>query len=271
MNRSILVSLLTALISIASAQESMPATGEYTARTSVVELLGEEAAGPFREKIAVDQSISWEVFVPENYDPANPAGVLVFINSRNSGNIEPEWKAVMERFNLIYIGANESGNEIDVPQRVAYAILAPRVIHNSHAIDPERIYVSGFSGGSRVASMVATEYNRLFKGAIYNSGANFWGEAAAPRHQEMSSNHYVFIAGTEDFNLEDTREVYQAYQDAGISNSKLMVIRGMAHKRPAAVALETAIKYLDQRLFSLPVGAAPPPRIALPEKGPPTP
>ena len=162
----------------------------------------------------------------------------------------------MENTNLIYIGANESGNQIDVPNRVAYAVLAPRVIINSYEVDLERIYVSGFSGGSRVASMVANEYNRVIKGAIYNSGANFWGESALPRYQEMLNHRYVFITGTEDFNLEDTREVYQAYQDTGIKNNKLMVIPGMAHKRPTAADLEAAIRYLDLRLSEVPVGSA---------------
>jgi len=256
MKQWLLASLLTALLTLASAQESAPPTGEYTARSTVVELLGAEGAQPFGEKIPIDQPITWEVFVPANYDPAKPAGVLVFINSRNSGLIEPEWKAVMENTNLLYIGANESGNQIDVPNRVAYAVLAPRVIINSYEVDLERIYVSGFSGGSRVASMVATEYNRLIKGAIYNSGANFWGESALPRYREMVNHRYVFLTGTEDFNLEDTREVYQAYQDAGIKNSKLMVIPGLAHKRPTAADLEAAIRYLDLRLSDVPVGSA---------------
>ena len=245
MKRWLLAGLLTALVTMTNAQESAPPTGEYTARTTVVELLGTEGAAPFSEKIAIDQPVSWEVFVPANYDPAKPPGVLVFINSRDSGTIEAEWKTVMEHTNLIYIGANESGNQIDVPKRVAYAVLAPRVIINSHEVDLQRIYVSGFSGGSRVASMVATEYNRIIKGAVYNSGANFWGESALPRYREMINQRYVFITGTEDFNLEDTREVYQAYQDAGIKNSMLMVIPGMAHKRPTAADLEAAIRYLD--------------------------
>jgi len=247
MKQLIFACLFTAFTNIASAQESASRTGDYTATSTVLELLGEEAAQPFSEKIPIDQPITWEVFVPANYDPAKPAGVLVFINSRDSGLIEPEWKAVMENTNLIYIGANESGNQIDVPKRVAYAVLAPRVIINSYEVDLERIYVSGFSGGSRVASMVATEYNRIVKGAVYNSGANFWGEAALPRYREMVNHRYVFITGTEDFNLEDTREVYQAYQDAGIKNSQLMVIPGLAHKRPAAGDLEAAIRYLDVR------------------------
>lgn len=254
MNKLFLAAVLATLLSVAKAQGPDPQTGEFPLTTTVLKLLGEESAQPFKEKIAIDQPITWEVYVPANYDPAKPAGVLVFVNSRDSGKIEAEWKAVMDHTNLIYIGANESGNQIDVPQRVAYAILAPKLIADSYVIDPERLYVSGFSGGSRVASMVATEYHRLFRGAIYNSGANFWGETALPRYREMAGNHYVFITGTEDFNLQDTQEVFAAYQQAGIKYSKLMIIPGMEHKRPAAESLETAVQYLDSRISNLQQG-----------------
>jgi predicted peptidase len=237
--------LLTALITIASAQEIDTRIGEYSATSSVLELMGETSAQSFEKKIPINKPIEWEIYVPENYNPDIPAGVLVFINSRDSGKIEPGWKEVMERHNLIWIGANESGNKISTSQRVAYAILAPKLINNSYAINPERIYVSGFSGGGRVSSMVATEYNKIFKGAIYNSGANFWGEARLSRYKEMKNNYYVFITGTEDFNLEDTKEVYNAYKKAGVNNSKLIVIPNMAHKRPDAENLDVAIRYLD--------------------------
>ncbi len=245
MKRFLITVFLTLLLDVAISQVSARQTGKFAVTSTVIDLLGEESAQAFKEKIAVDQLITWEVYVPANYDPEKPAGVLVFVNSRNSGKIETEWKAVMDSMNLIYISANESGNDIDVPIRVAYAILAPRVMLKNYAIDPERIYVSGFSGGSRVASMVAPEYNSLFKGAIYNSGANFWGESALQRYREMADQNYVFITGTEDFNLEDTKEVYNAYLEAGIDNSKLVVIPGMGHKRPAAEYLESAIQYLD--------------------------
>lgn len=242
-----LIFLLAWWASTAHAQDDKIRIGEFTTTATVIELVGEEAAKPFSEKMAVDQPISWEIYVPPTYDAAKPAGVLVFVNSRNSGKIEAEWKAVMDATNLIYVGANDAGNEVDVPKRIACALLGLKLIGGEYTLDQERVYVSGFSGGSRVASMVATEYNRLFKGAVYNSGANFWGGSALPRYREMASNRYVFITGTKDFNLEDTKEVYNAYLQAGISQSKLVVIPDMEHKRPPASELEAALRYLDTR------------------------
>ena len=247
MKQWMITALLATLLSMASADDNTNRIGEYTASSTILELMGAEQARSFEDKIPVNTPVRWEIYVPEHYDPAKPAGVLVFINSKNSGKILDEWKAIMDRHNLIWIGANESGNDISIPQRVAYAILAPKLINTHYTINPERVYLSGFSGGGRMASMVATEYNSIFKGAIYNSGANFWGESALTRYQEMSNNHYVFVAGTEDFNLEDTKQVYNAYLEAGVKNSKLIVVPNMPHKRPDADILDTAINYLDSR------------------------
>lgn len=240
--------LLTTFIRVINAQETNQRIGEFTISSTVLDIMGESDAPSFASKISITDLVEWEVYVPQNYDPGKPSGILVFINSRNNGKIEEKWKVVMENTNLIYIGANNSGNDIAIAQRVAYAIIAPRLINNTYYINPDRIYVSGFSGGSRVASMVATEYNNLFKGAIYNSGANYWGEAAQASYDEMKNNYYVFITGTEDFNLEDTKQVYDAYQKIGVKNSKLIVVPNMAHKRPGPGNLEDAVNYIDMRL-----------------------
>lgn len=237
--------LLITFVRVLNAQQANQGTGEFTISSTVLDIMGETDAPSFANKISITDPIEWEVYVPQNYDPRKASGILVFINSRNNGKIEEEWKVVMENTNLIYIGANNSGNDIAIAQRVAYAIIAPRLINNTYYIDPDRIYVSGFSGGSRVASMVATEYNSLFKGAIYNSGANYWGEEAKASYDEMKSNYYVFITGTEDFNLEDTKQVYNTYQNIGVKNSKLVILPDMAHKRPDAGHLEDAVNYLD--------------------------
>lgn len=40
-------------------------------------------------------------------------------------------------------------------------------------INHERVYLSGLSGGGKMANMVATDNAHLFKGAIYSCGVDF--------------------------------------------------------------------------------------------------
>jgi predicted esterase len=187
------------------------------------------------------------VYIPENYNSAVPTGVLVFISAGNSGRIPNAWKELMGQYNLIWVGANKSGNKIATSLRVAYAVLAVALVNKNYKVDANRIYLSGFSGGGRVSSMVASEYAHIFRGAIFNSGANIWGESKPKRYDDMKKNHYVFITGSNDFNLQDTKKVYNAYRKADLQNTKLIVIPMMSHRIPRKSYFEEAINFLDSR------------------------
>ena len=55
-------------------------TGEFSASFTIPELLGETSARRYESIIASDEAVEWEIYVPENYDPENPAGILVYIS-----------------------------------------------------------------------------------------------------------------------------------------------------------------------------------------------
>jgi hypothetical protein len=56
---------------------------------------------------------------------------------------------------------------------------------------------------------------------------------------------YVFLTGSEDFNLRDTKKVFRRYEKAGVPHIKLMVIPHMGHRNPTADDLGKAIAWLD--------------------------
>jgi len=231
-----------------SVSEEITKVGEFKISSTAAALVGKAAAHNFEQIIPSHKPMEWAVYVPDSYDPEVPAGILVFISAGNSGKIPNEWKAIMDRRNLIWVGANRSGNKIATSLRVTYAIFAPTAIGEKYKIDTNRVYVSGFSGGGRVSSMVAAEYAHIFKGAIFNSGANFWGNENPKHYNEIKKNHYVFITGTKDFNLRDTKRVYNAYKKAEIPNIKLLVIPFMSHQKPSIRIYEEAITFLDSRV-----------------------
>jgi len=223
------------------------ATGELKIQSSVIELLGEATAKRYAPILPVDEQIEWQVYVPPGYDPAKPAGLLVYISPQDSGRIRRDWKSLMADSNLIWVAANQSGNEVSPRRRIVYSLLAVSVIAREYQIAQARIYVSGFSGGGRVASMVATRYPRLFKGAIYNCGVNFWDEMPAESLEILNDNRYVFITGDQDFNRLDTKRVFKRYQKAGVRQLKLMVIPRMGHSNPGKKDYAQAIAFLDNK------------------------
>ena len=233
------------LFSAAPALADGDQLGEFSVSATLPELVGAESASRFEDVVDTDEAIEWEIYVPETYDPEEPAGLMVYISPMDTGRIPPSWKGVMESRNLIWIGANRSGNRIRVARRVTYAMVAPAVVARDYRVDASRVYVSGFSGGGRVASMVAPEYPQVFKGAIFICGVNFWGSRKPAQLETVQANRYVFLTGRKDFNRSETRSVHRSYKRAGVDNVLLMDISGMDHRNPSAAKLAEAIAFLD--------------------------
>jgi len=230
---------------IAAAVEE-PAGGEYRIQQTLNQLLGEEAAAHYQNIVPPEQMISWEVYLPKSDSPELP-GVFVYVSPGNSGQIDSRWRGVMDEQNLIYIAANDSGNGIRTGRRMVLATTAIRALQAAHPFDTNNIIVAGFSGGGRVASILASQYPEVFTGALYICGVDFWKKRDTPRVERLLQNRFVFLTGSRDFNREETREIYNRYIKAGAQQSKLMVIPGLSHGHPDASALLEALQFLDRK------------------------
>lgn len=242
--------LLAVTLPVASAitAASEVRTGDLVLETTLPELVGEQTAAGIDPLIPADETVQWVTFVPGAYDPSRPPGLLVYISPTQSGKIPRGWKEVLDAHNLIWLAARRSGNSEQVGRRVLLATLGVAMARKHYALDDGRIYISGLSGGGKTASMVATDYPQLFRGAIYNCGVEVW-DVDMPRYiEQMRQNRFVFVTGTYDQALEPTERAYEAYLEAGIEHSKLMVIRNMTHRNPGRYDFEEALAFLDGEL-----------------------
>ena len=221
-----------------------PAIGAFVIERTLTEVLGEERAAGLAAIQPADRPVSWEVYVPSGYDPADPPGLLVYISPIQSGRIPQDWERVLEARNLIWVSANHSGNQVNVQRRALYALLAPTLIGADYRIDLSRVYLTGLSGGGKMASMVAVDHAHIFKGAVYNCGVEFW-DSKPQRLEQVKENRYVFVTGEYDQALRPTRRVHGRYRKAGVTNVKLMVIDGMGHENPPWREMDEALAFLD--------------------------
>jgi pimeloyl-ACP methyl ester carboxylesterase len=156
-----------------------------------------------------DQSIDlaqerFTVYVPPQ-PPARGYGVLVFIPPWENAMLPRGWGAILDRRGVIFVSAANSGNEANVlDRREPLALLAVHNILQRFHVDSERVYIGGYSGGSRVAMRLALAYPDVFRGAFLNAGSDPIGEAQAPlppaeifsRFQETT--RMVYISGQND-------------------------------------------------------------------------
>jgi predicted esterase len=219
-------------------------SGELVIELTLTRLLGDQQAKLYQEIVPGDETITWQVYIPDNNSGRLP-GLFVYVSPHNSGGIDPRWKAVMDQQNLIYIAADRSGNRKPVNRRMVMATQAVKVVAQRWPFDVKRIMVSGFSGGGRVASILATQYPEVFTAALYICGVDFWKKSRAPKVDRLTQNRFVFLTGSKDFNRDETRRIYRKYLKAGAGHSKLMVIPNSSHELPDARNLSEALDFLS--------------------------
>ncbi|HEV3027823.1 MAG TPA: hypothetical protein VG457_09640, partial [Planctomycetota bacterium] len=120
----------------------------------------------------------------------------------------------------------------------------------------------GFSGGGRIASILAVAYADLFPGGIPFCGANFYlnipsGEgnkvwpamytpAADTLRIAKSTARYVLVTGEKDMNLKNTRSVYDlGFKKEGFKHAMVLEVPGMGHTPPPAEWFDKGLDFLD--------------------------
>jgi len=212
--------------------------------TTLAALFPAEEAKALNATLASDAPLRYRVRIPPG---DGPNGVLVFVKPIDSGEIPEGWAAELDRQHVIWIAADDFGNEHPRAQRVLAALAGLKLIQGSKAVDAKRIYVGGMSGGGRIASTLATRFPGHFSGALYIVGADFWTSSEEPLKPRIAANRYVFITGNRDFNQREMRRVFAKYQAAGVSQVSLMDLPGFGHEYPNAEKLAEAIDFLDAR------------------------
>jgi pimeloyl-ACP methyl ester carboxylesterase len=139
------------------------------------------------------------------YVPDHPHALLVFIPPWPRAEVPRQWIPALNRYNTILVTAANSGNEAPTTdRREPLALLAVHNIMAQYPVDPQQVYIGGFSGGARVALRLALGYPDVFHGALLNAGSDLIGTADVPlppadlfrRLQE--STRLVYLTGERD-------------------------------------------------------------------------
>lgn len=214
----------------------------------------------------VVSSRTFEVVVPEGYDPKVPAPLFVWVSAGMSGRAEGNLTAALAKRGFIYVGPSKAGNDVYPPHRYRAAIDAVLNMKKLYNINPSQIYFGGNSGGGRTASMGCIIYPEIFTGGgFYVIGCNFWDTIPTGRGTvwtgfwpnrdkklfEQGRNHaYVFLTGSKDFNRDGTEAAYKAYLKAGFSNCFYNETPDLGHAMPPPADIEKAFAFLDRFVYA---------------------
>src|ERR1700739_186167 len=186
--------------------------------------------------------------------PAKGFGLLVFVPPWQEARLPPGWSGVLDRFGIIFVSAAKSGNEENVfNRREPLALLAAGNIMARYPVDPDRVYIGGFSGGSRIALRLALGYPDVFRGALLNAGSDPIGDRDIPLppgelfERFLTSTRIVYVTGERDVEhaTDDAlslRSLHQWCMFSTESQTEFLT----EHTVAAGAALARALGYLQE-------------------------
>ena len=178
-----------------------------------------------------DASQSYALYLPSNYTPNRKWPVLYAFDPGARGRVPVErFKEAAEKYGWIVIGSNNSRNG---PWELAITAWNAMQTdsHQRFAIDDERLYATGFSGGARVAVGIAIACKCL-AGVIPN-GAGFPINVSPTLEMHFA---YFGAAGIDDFNYAELRNLEEPLTKAGISH-RIQTFDGRHEWPPVSVAI----------------------------------
>lgn len=216
------------------------------ARASLQGRVNEQAVDLAKERFAL--------YVPPAM-PADGYGLLVFVPPWDEARVPLQWTGPLDKHGIIFVTAAKSGNDANVlDRREPLALLAAFNVMQRYRVDPARVYVGGFSGGSRIALRLALAYPDLFDGALLDAGSDPVGTAQIPLppadllHRFQESSRLVYVTGGNDgLHLdmdERSRESMRAWCAFNVATVRMPFI---GHELAGADAFGQALDALRER------------------------
>jgi tetratricopeptide (TPR) repeat protein len=233
----------------------------------------QRADAAFRYDLAEE---SFQVVVPAGEAPPAGWGLLVWVSPGFfGGTVRPEMRELLAQHRLIWVGANQSGNDRVLWDRWALALDAVWNLRRLYAIDPERVYVAGFSGGGRVASALTMLYPDVFRAGLMVMGIDWYHDLPVPDQpgahwpapfekpprdllRLARDRRFVVLTGEHDFNRAQSRVVHRELEREGFAAATYLEVPGMSHYDPVPGEwLARAFSVLDPTPSPATPGGAP--------------
>jgi hypothetical protein len=207
------------------------------------------------------------VHVPESYTGTDPFGLIVFIHAGNEvGGLPDGWANVLDARKFLFVAAQDSGNDQYRDRRLGLAVLGTLEMMRRYRIDPNRVYVAGFSGGARMAGFLGFFQPGIFRGTIQNCGADFYKpvpkvnatssldtigkpyglfQATADEIARARRVRFVLITGTNDFRRGNILDVFNGGFAREGFQAKLLDVPGMEHDICSGEILSAALDFIE--------------------------
>ncbi|HSP07742.1 MAG TPA: hypothetical protein VLR94_11230 [Acidobacteriota bacterium] len=207
---------------------------------------------------------SFELYIPPDR-PGDPYGFLGWTNPEEVAETPRKFEPLLNEYHLIALSADRCGNEQLLQRRVGLLTSGLLQLKKHIRFDPNRLILSGFSGGGRTAATGCFAHPEIWRGAICWAGGNFYKKYSLPMPVGASSPginnflknavtaknvklaranaRFVLISGPKDFNLNDCRGIYRALRQDGF-RALMIEEPGMSHEVGSVDSMRKALEFV---------------------------
>lgn len=180
-----------------------------------------------------DAQQSYALYLPKGYDAARTWPIVYIFDPGARGPLAAaRFQAGAEEFGFVLAASNNSRNG-PVDASLAAGAAMWEDTHARFAIDDQRIYTAGFSGGSRAATLMAQLLKVPVAGVIACSGG--FPEGRPPTRD--TSFAYFATAGDSDFNYGEMLSLDRALEKLGVPH-RLTIFPGPHQWAPEPIDTE---------------------------------
>src|SRR5262245_53342307 len=186
-------------------------------------------------KCEAEPAQTYALYVPSTYSHDRPWNLLIAFHPGARGRLMVEkYRAAAEQYGYIVAGSNTSRNgPWSVSMAAVQAMSAD--LGRRFSVDAQRIYLTGLSGGARVALQVALGKSNNIAGVIASS-------AGYPDSQPRTSIPFALYGttGTEDFNYIEMRQL-----DRKLGSPHYLAVFSGGHTLPPDAVAVDAIEWME--------------------------
>jgi predicted esterase len=187
----------------------------------------------------------YELYVPTDYNPKKSYPVVLFINAGGTPAGWSQWQSVFQQQDVIFASPYNAGNDCAMPKRVRIVMDVLDDLRRNYRVDADRTYISGFSGGGRVACAIAFALPEYFGGVIPVCAGGDLRDESWLRQRVIDRLSVALVTGENDFNRGEVERFRGTMLPEMGVRTKVWIEPKMGHGIPGGERFAEVFRWLE--------------------------
>lgn len=191
---------------------------------------------------------NYDLFVPPGSDPKKAHPAIIFVSPGSDPMGWKNWESICKQHGVFFASAYGAGNDCPPRRRIRIVLDVLDDLRRNYRIDPDRTYLSGFSGGGRIACAVGFALPEFIGGVAPICAGGELREEPWLRHRLIERLSVALVTGETDFNRGEV-ERYRGpmFKEMGI-RTRVWVAPKLGHGVPGGAVLAEVFQWLEEGL-----------------------